>query len=272
MKLLVLIPSYQERLDDQGELSLEAALRHLSGHDWATMGPVERYTRHGAVHLETPYRYWNQGEDGRFGYNPLMVAPGLYRMIHDAGYTHLLLYQPDAVIFDGQLDVFSEWSYVGAPHAFENTGDCNGIDSTPRSRELEELGVFTYWGGNGGLSLRNVQDSLAVVDGLAEWPTVESYYRHVGTSEDLFWSFLAPSIDAGFRPAPFEVTLNFSWEFNPALCWLLNGRKLPHGAHAFHRHSPEFWDNLGGVRRLALGPEAGPEQAPSPDPSAGLSV
>lgn len=207
-------------------LSLAAANRHLHDYDWFSFGPVRRFVKHGSRHLETPSSYWNQLPDGRRGYSPLMCAPGLYRQL-DA-YSHVLVYQPDAVVFSDDLPEFCAlpYDYLGAPN-----------------KDLEPVL-------NGGLSLRRVDAFLAVLDGMAEWPSIASYYRHVGMNEDLFWSGVT-----GIRVAPAEVALGFAWETDPAWWWLGNGRALPMGAHAWERHSPEFWANLGGVRKLAL-PEA----------------
>jgi Protein of unknown function (DUF5672) len=266
---LVLFPRYQYPPCPEGVLAINAALRHLRGFPWAMMGPqsspdaTRRKTASPTipvVKLRTPPDLWNAGEDGRQGYNPLMLSRGLYEQIAARGHTHVLIYQDDAIVFRNEL---LEWcdagiDYIGAPHAREAVGHL--------SRELDDLGVFAVGGGNGGLSLRNVDACLRVLDGMPEWLNERSYYRHVAMNEDVFWSFKAPEIDPTFRVATLEQSLAFSWEAQPALCYLLNRWKLPMGAHGYERYDPEFWESLGGVSSLALSEEP-PEPAPSPAPS-----
>lgn len=246
MSLAVLIPTYQARLDFYGQVAMEAAHEHLHAYDWLTFGPKRRYVRHGAGHIETPSTYWDVGDDGRQGYNPLMLARGLYEQLTD--YTHVLVYQPDAIVFSDALYAHTAYDYIGAP----NLSDI----AAGRSQQGATLIL------NGGLSLRRVQACLRVLDGLAKWPTVESYYQHIACNEDVFWSDRAPLIER-FRVAPLERALEFAWETDPAYAFLLNHRALPFGAHGYMRHSLEFWDNLGGIIPLALGPESRPAQTPA---------
>lgn len=230
----MLVPTHGA-LDEHGQTALDSIEWHLGGHDLAFMGPGERPV--GSQLLHTPDWYWNAGDDGRRGYNPLMCARGLYETIEEGGYTHVLVHQPDAITFSNRLEEFCELDvdYIGAVQ----------VEPHP------ELPTHHDRGGNGGYSLRRVSAALSVLDGLAEWPTIDSYYQHVLHTEDLFWSFVAPLAWDGFRPAQINDCIRFSWEVDPALCWLANGRALPMGAHAYMRWSPEFWANLGGVRTLA---------------------
>lgn len=256
MNAAVLIPSYQEYLDESGVLSLLAAQKHLSDYDWYTFGPVRRYTRHGAPHLWTPPDLWNAGDDGRRGYSPLMLSRGLYRQLWEKHYSHVLVYQPDAIVFHGDLDLFAAYDYIGAPHQIDLVSGLGTPDA---------MGVFATQGGNGGLSLRNLDACMRVLDGMPEWLNISSYYTHISMNEDVWWSYQARKQLPSFRVAPLDQAVRFAWETDPALCWLLNKHQLPLGAHGWERHSPEFWENLGGATNLALGLPEPERAAPGPE-------
>lgn len=262
---LVLIPYYEPPpLRGARLLSLRAAVMHLWDYDWAFMGPygvAPTVTGKDTIHIDTPRDLWNAGPDGRRGYNPLMVSRGLYDQIESLGYTHVLVYHPDAVVFSDQLSAWcaAPLDYVGAPHRAEDAGDFTRY-------ALDPMGAFIVKGCGGGLVLRNVRACLRVLHGMPPWLNIDSYYRHIGINEDLFWSFQAPEADPTFRVATLDDSLRFAWQGDPALCYVLNRWKLPMGAHSWERNSPEFWLGLGGISSLVGledSPRA-PEQAPPP--------
>jgi hypothetical protein len=233
LRPLILIPYYRPLEGDEWD-SFDALAKHLGRYDWALIGPKRLgFDSRSLDWVETPSTYWNAGPDGRRGYNPLMCARGLYDALAD--YSHVLVYQLDAIVFSDRLAEFAALplDYIGAPH---------------RNAEGTQ---FVAGGGNGGFSLRRISAFRETLDGMVPWPGIESYYQHVGTGEDLFWSEQARRANPDFRPAELRDQLRFAWECDPGLAWLLNERELPMGAHGYARHSPEFWANLGGVRALA---------------------
>lgn len=233
--VLVLIPVFRAPagFDDT---AWAAAHEHLKRYDWATFGPVRNAPR-GFARLETPADYWHQGDDGRQGYNPLMLARGLWEQI-PARYSHVLVYQLDAIVFrDDLLSFVGPYDYIGAPN----------LEDIAAGREQQGASLIL----NGGLSLRRLEAMREILDGLQRWPAVSSYYQHIGCNEDVFWSDRAPRISDQYRVAPLDVALGFAWEADPIYAWLLEERRWPFGAHGYMRHSPEFWAGHGGVRRLA---------------------
>ena len=177
------------------------------------------------------------------GYNPLMLSRALYHRLYQRGFTHMLVYQSDAVVFRG-LPILEElantgFDYFGAPHD-------------------EELGL-PFAPGNGGLSLRRLEPFVRALDGRPDWIDEDSYYRWIAMNEDVWWSFHAP-----IRPCTIELAIEFSWETHPSRLFALNSGRLPFGAHAYRRYEPEFWDALGGVWKIALGPLPNHENLPGP--------
>ena len=70
---------------------------------------------------------------------------------------------------------------------------------------------------------------------------------------DLFWSVRAAHYCPEFKIATVEQGLAFAFEVAPRLCFELNGRRLPFGAHAWMRYDRAFWEpHLLPAERAAL--------------------
>jgi hypothetical protein len=61
-------------------------------------------------------------------------------------------------------------------------------------------------------------------------------------NEDLFWSDRARLFQPKFKIAPLDMSLRFSFDAYPNVCFQQNGRRLPFGAHAWARWDREFWE------------------------------
>ena len=151
---------------------------------------------------------------------------------------NILIYQPDAFVFSDELLDFCnlKYDYIGAPWI-------NGLMLQPYmfrgSMYLNKVLPFLnkpnrYYVGNGGLSLRNVQSSIKLLN------TVKTIAHNWYANEDVFWSVYGTKLDSIFKIAPFKVALQFAFELEPEQCFSLNNNKLPFGCHAWAKYNIDF--------------------------------
>jgi hypothetical protein len=254
----VAIPVYKPVLSAAERVSVERTVQTLRGRDLFLVGPQhlapwmhQQCLRHAPALQCKVYddRYFA----GIAGYNALMRSKVFYRSF--AAFSHVLIAQTDALVLSDQLDHWCarDISYVGAPWF------AGGSEPV---RPLEFVGV-----GNGGFSLRRVDDFLRVLSTLRRVPNFvksrsggrtavarawrrlkhEWYYAYsigplVPTSnEDVFWGVLVPAAFPFFRvPSP-EQALEFAFEVAPREMYALNGFRLPFGCHAWERCDRAFW-------------------------------
>lgn len=187
------------------------------------------------------------------GYNNLMLSVEFYERF--AGdYEYMLIHQGDAYLFKPELGYWCEqgWDYVGAPWYFPNKLGKRWLSSV----------VYYLWGwargkrgkmklakgrcynlvGNGGLSLRSISKSIAVLN-IAPKKVVEKYkpkYMYFN-AEDVFWGQVAPTILPSFKVPDWRTAIEFGFEFNPKESYELIGDQLPMGCHKPWEYDAKFW-------------------------------
>lgn len=254
----VVIPIYKTTLTPAERVSIYRTAEVLAGRALFLVGPERLHGYLYALAAEYGQRLRPLTFDDRYfasigGYNRLMRSRDFYEAF--TGFSHVLICQTDALVLSDQLDRWcaSPWAYIGAPW-FEGG-----------SEALEPLRFAGV--GNGGFSLRRVEDCLRVLDGLRRVPnfiksragsptglrrlvrwikhewilayTVEPLFP--SSNEDAFWGVLVPAACPFFRvPAP-EEAVAFAFEVAPRHLYGLNGRQLPFGCHAWERCDPAFW-------------------------------
>lgn len=202
-----------------------------------------------------------------FGYNRLLLSRFFFEPF--AAYEYMLLYQLDAYVFEDRLP---EWcakgySYVGAPW-FE------GFVPLVAEARLWKVG-------NGGFTLRRIQDCLRVLRSftilrpwaivtrehlqqhhISNWQTLprlakrlllgnnthhcfNDYARYApDRQEDYFWGVeCAEQFNWYTVPKPQEA-LSFSFEVHPQKMYELNNYQLPMGCHAWEKYEPDFWHHF----------------------------
>jgi len=255
----VAIPLYKPELTAAEKVSIDRAVEVLASRSLYFIGP-ERLD----VHLRSlcrRYGSWLQHRtfrDSDFagikGYNGLMRSRRLYQCF--SAHSHLLIAQTDTLVLSDQLDTWCgrDYSYVGAPWFV------GGSEPDP---SMAFLGV-----GNGGFSLRRVDDFLRVLatprhipnliksraGGKAGLPGLLRRIRHEWcfaynreplfprTNEDFFWGILVPAVCPFFRVPRPEEAVAFAFEVAPRLLFEMNGRRLPFGCHAWERYDRAFWE------------------------------
>jgi hypothetical protein len=120
--------------------------------------------------------------------------------------------------------------------------------------------------GNGGFSLRRVEDFIRVLSWPRHIPNVilgehdnslsvraAQWIKHKWVkaynfpplfpdiNEDFFWGLLVPRAISFFTvPTPEEASA-FAFEREPRFLYELNGSQLPFGCHGWEKYDPEFW-------------------------------
>ena len=193
----------------------------------------------------------------------MKIDKSFYQLFSD--FKYMLTHELDAYIFKDDLSKWCNlaYDYIGAPWF-------SGYDKPIKTDHV--IGV-----GNSGLSLRNIQTCLAVLNCLnrfnlkgklyssqfskqtfrlltflssklpvtqAKFYIVRAYLRNEYVHEDIFWCKFVPILFPDFKIASVQDALHFSFDASPRKCFNLNGGVLPFGCHAWHRFDPEFWDQF----------------------------
>lgn len=189
-------------------------------------------------------------------YNKLMLEPKFYRRFID--YDYILIYQLDAWVFRDELSFWCNkgYSYIGAPF-FNDRGE-----------------MFPF-AGNGGFSLRRVQDFIELLEGSlqpvkwnydfmkiqlpAKTPfrarikqllhriemcvcrlSSKFYCRFMPEHEDFIFAKAFSLAGKNNVPLPKDAAF-FSFERHPDQLYLWTGGKLPFGCHAYRKYAGKFW-------------------------------
>lgn len=197
------------------------------------------------------------------GYNALLLSTVFYKAF--TGYSHLLLYQPDAYVFKDELEHWCKkgYDYIGAPW-FEGW-------TYPVSTNI--IGV-----GNGGFSLRTPKKYIQLLKRVAVLKKLKHVCNSLDTkrfsffllfiklfnhyfklssnehlhyldeagivNEDVFWGRNMGTMFTDFKVAPAEEALQFAFEANPSFLYQKNHQQLPFGCHAWEKHEPHFWQQF----------------------------
>ncbi len=247
----VLVPLYKESMTESEYFSFRTTLAILARHDIYVVCPMrlcpyveglkKKYLKLRAEYF--PDRYFS----GIAGYNRLLKSNVFYKRFKQ--YEYVLIVQTDALVFSDELTEWCErgYSYIGAP-LFE------GFDNPV-------IPPVFMGGGNGGFSLRKVQDFIRVLsyprripNVMSVGPNVIQFIKHhfifaysfprllqPQINEDLFWGVLVPRSCEFFTVAAPEDALSFAFEVAPEYLFELNKRQLPFGCHAWEKYNLQFW-------------------------------
>lgn len=190
-------------------------------------------------------------------YNRMMISPLLVDAL--AGYTHMLLHEPDAIVLGDEIDYWCSmpFDYIGAPW-FEGYAT-----AAPNARVI---GV-----GNSGFSLHRLAALKRLMTSRQRWYP----YRRIGKDLvrgifgdgtrlldglqaltrsgqlrgawqlfdghcDDFWCGLVATVVADYKIADVDHAVRFSWEVLPDRCLAMSRGKLPFGIHAWAKYNPKF--------------------------------
>ncbi len=255
----VAIPIYKPELTATESLSIDRSIEVLAHQPVFVVGPhrLDSYLQGLCRRYGQRLRHKTFADKfftGIAGYNSLMLSKCLYQSFSE--HSHLLISQTDALVLSDQLEKWCEadYSYIGAPWL---------VGGSNPTQPIEFLGV-----GNGGFSLRRVDDFLRVLTtvrhipnflksrpkgktGLFNLPRLIKhewcFAYNIGpffprTNEDFFWGLLVPAICPFFRVPKPAVAIGFAFEVAPRLLYEQNGSELPFGCHAWERYDRAFWE------------------------------
>lgn len=240
----IVIPFHESVLTNAEKTSVNSIMKELEGYHVVFVGP--RKIKKAFLEFEdkrTSYEFFDESFFHSIkSYNCLLLSANFYKRF--ISFEYILIAQTDCLIFSSNLDDWcnKEFSYIGAPWF-------KGF-SKP-SKPLCFYGV-----GNGGLSLRKVEDFLSVFTFKSYSKTnnnligymilraalLLSKFQYINIGEDRFWGLLANKYSASFVvPDPIEAA-HFSIEVEPQyLCNLIG--HLPFGCHAWERYDKDYWTN-----------------------------
>lgn len=256
----VLVPLYKESMTPAEEFSFRTTVAILSKHDIFVICPkrLSGYlsSLKKTAHLAFGIEYFSERFfSGARAYSRLLMSVDFYRRFDQ--YEYILIVQTDALVFSDQLNEWCDcnYSYVGAPWF--------------KGGAYPELPLSFVGVGNGGFSLRKVQDFLRVLSRPRYIPDITitaplhvfdmhqliRFIRHrmifsysypplrPKVVEDLFWGLLVPASCEFFSVPRPEDAIPFAFEVAPEYLFELNGRQLPFGCHAWEKHNVRFWRN-----------------------------
>lgn len=277
-QVAIVVPIYRTELDATEMVALRALERHLGQYDRFVVHPIS-LTPPAALDGLTPMPLSPRRFRGIGAYSAMLMSPSFYRRFSD--YRYILIYQTDCLVFRDALAGWCEagFSYVGAPWLRKD-----------RDRKRRYYVAV----GNGGLSLRHVQDHLRVLQAprlglpprsdqscrffhswrqgkrlLAHWlrsrlsrrPAAHTIRRHFDQAEDMFWAYYAPLLDQDYRIAPVEAALRFARERSAEGDFPKTRDDLPFGAHGWHKIDTEGWRAFIDAEDAALLPAERTEDA-----------
>lgn len=147
-------------------------------------------------------------------YNYIMTRPKLYESLPAK---HVLVFQTDSVLFtqNDSVDLhdYLVYDYVGAPWTMQKNVKHNWNLSVMNMERCD----FTKYGGNGGLSLRNVEVFAAICEDIP-------YTSIPIVPEDVYFSYVLKMAKAKLPTSKVAAQLFFESVYSD---------KLPFGAHKF---------------------------------------
>ncbi|MES2779622.1 MAG: DUF5672 family protein [Bacteroidota bacterium] len=263
-RVTIVIPVYKESPSNDEKRSFKQCLQVLSTYSfnivtYPSLNITYYETELKTAQLNYSVQYFDKSYFKNIaGYNRLLMQPHFYKRFNK--HTYALIYQLDAFVFTDELQKWCKkgYSYIGAPWIMSNN---DGL-------------VFTGVG-NGGFSLRNINDHLRALHSFSyiESPVTifKKYFsgkhslkvyvhlflrflkqltiinntfhlfNNYNSNEDYFWCKVVAKNYKWFTIPVAEEALSFSMEHEPAYLYKLNHYQLPFGCHAWPKHDLPFW-------------------------------
>ncbi len=220
-KVIIGIPIYKKKLSFLEKITFVQLKEILGKYEIAIIAPLSlKITCDNDMQI---YNFDDRYFLSRESYSELLLSENFYKKFNN--YEYLMIYQLDAFVFKDELIKFCDmdYDYIGAPV----------VGSDWRLFHV----------GNGGLSLRNVQKSLAMVKLKEEikkkmFALMDFEYF----AEDLFFSYCGYDKDLDFRVPSARLASTFSTEFDYAHGLRdISKRGLPFGCHYWPKMNYDFW-------------------------------
>lgn len=247
----VLIPVYRPKPGTEELRSIANTRSKLSTHPLYFLVPQtldttfisSRFPDIGIIRVSDE---WLGTKNGIAGYNRMMMSEDFYNMFSESEY--ILICHTDAWIFRDELSGWCEKGYdiVAAPWPTRPRYRRFPLRQLIALRKRLSGKIFralTYDRvGNGGLSLRKVSSCADACRRHRD--VIEDFLARPGKAlynEDVFFAL----IPENFTYPTASEALRFAFDYRPALCYRLNGYRLPMGCHGYtkKRHR-KFWSQF----------------------------
>ena len=230
---VTVIPAYQAQLTKNERYSLLQLRRlkvenltlvcpnHLDVTQYEFLLPNLKVERFDAAHFSSVAQY------SRFVASPLFYQ----RFIDKSEW--MLMHQLDAFLLENKVQFFTSlgYDYFGAPWKMGFENPLFLFNRPILKNFFPRIHV-----GNGGLSLRNIPQTLDLL------LRKKNHASHNYFLEDAFFGYWGQR-DGSFKSCPIEVASNFAFESDPEY-WFHKSRQLPMGMHAYDVWSPDFYSPL----------------------------
>ena len=175
-------------------------------------------------------------------YNDLLLTPAFYSAF--MGYEYILVHHPDSWCFKDDLDAFTALGadYIGCAGAGSGGRMAGGLSLRKTYSCLCACRASSTMDGI-SLLLKarylSMRDLLTIAKRNMAIPVGAERPYH---AEDHFYTFGAPILQDGFRPASPEQALRFAFDDGPEMLLQKSGGALPMGCHAFWKDGNwDFW-------------------------------
>lgn len=249
----VLVPMYQNRLSENDLISFRQCYKINKKYDITIVKPkgLDLSTIHNEFQGLKEQEFEPDFFDGIDGYNKLMLSPDFYQRFLD--YEYILICQLDTFLFYDSLEEWcnKNYDYVGAPWILRPVYQKFPINIFCKIKKIycELLSLpnrqkIYFKVGNGGLSLRRTASFYHIAK--HDRKTIEYYLSMKNKAhcyhEDVYWAIEAKNVLPSFSIPDYKEALKFSFDKYPALCYKMNGNKLPYGCHSWTKKKMNvFW-------------------------------
>ena len=221
---VIVVPIYKKELSTFENISLTQLFRVLDNYAVCFIMPMTLETSFEGI---SPRRYKiERFSDSYFknqeSYSRLCLSTEFYERFED--YEYILIHQIDAFVFSDRLMEFVDmgYDYIGAPMKNEHWKD--------------------YHVGNGGLSLRNIKKTCAVVRDKERIVKDKALWDIFNRYEDTFFGYCANRKDVDYVAAPVDIANRFSIDEDHCCGFrMMNEYGLPFGTHRWMQGAYTFW-------------------------------
>ena len=229
----IVVPTHKSVFSDEEEICIGVNFKTLKNREIYFVTPpfidLSYYINsHNVKQIFFPSERFNSFKN----YNDWMLSTELYENF--LSYEYILICQTDAIVIRDDLSYWTsrQLDYIGAPWTRKVIFEPNFINKPHLKGARFELEV-----GNGGLSLRNVNNTISV---LKKYKEIISEYS--GSFEDAMFGLLG-LIDKDYRVATLADAAAFSLEVSAREIINITG-KYPMGFHKLYEYDRVLWDEL----------------------------
>jgi hypothetical protein len=229
----IVVPTHKSVFSADEKICIEVTFKNLKNRDIFFVTPD-------SVNLSEYLKKYNVNQiffpGERFesfkNYNDWMLSTELYERF--LSYEYILICQTDAIVIRDDLSYWAsrQLDYIGAPWPRKVIFQPNFSNKPHLKGARFEIEV-----GNGGLSLRNVKNTISV---LKRYDQIISEYD--GAFEDVMFGLLG-LIDKEYRIATLADAAAFSLEVSAREIINITGNH-PMGFHKLYEYDREFWEEV----------------------------